>query len=316
MLKQLHLRVPEPCHENWNEMTPADKGRHCNACSKVVVDFTVMSDRQIIDYFAKTTHKTCGHFTASQLNRTIIKPKKPLKYLKYLWQILIPAMLVSCGIDTGKKRQISNAKATIEKVEQSDDLEISGMLLTKINSVNLPDIALDIVPIVQGDVKYLSITKGFTVPVVISDSTIEQCPLIPTEYTTVIIENIHVNNDSTVGIDSVIASTDTVNILKVAVVDPIKSYLSQALRTPSFRIYPNPINANQPLHIQFLKAGNYQLQVFDNAGKLYTSATYNNIVANQTVNLNLSASLAKGMYYVRCIDAFTQQQFTNKIMVN
>ena len=32
--------IPEPCHENWNKMTPQEQGRHCAVCSKVVVDFT------------------------------------------------------------------------------------------------------------------------------------------------------------------------------------------------------------------------------------------------------------------------------------
>lgn len=36
------LRIPEPCPESWNAMTPAGDGRHCAKCNKVVADVTQM----------------------------------------------------------------------------------------------------------------------------------------------------------------------------------------------------------------------------------------------------------------------------------
>jgi hypothetical protein len=46
------ISIPQPCHENWNQMTPVEQGRHCIQCSKTVTDFTVMSNNEIINYFA------------------------------------------------------------------------------------------------------------------------------------------------------------------------------------------------------------------------------------------------------------------------
>ena len=51
MKTSILLHIPEPCHENWDAMTPQDKGRHCQSCNKIVVDFSVMTDRQVLDYF-------------------------------------------------------------------------------------------------------------------------------------------------------------------------------------------------------------------------------------------------------------------------
>ena len=48
MRKSITLNIPEPCHEDWNEMTPKQQGRHCMVCNKTVVDFTKQTDEQII----------------------------------------------------------------------------------------------------------------------------------------------------------------------------------------------------------------------------------------------------------------------------
>ena len=38
--------IPEPCHEDWADMTPAERGRHCAVCDKTVVDLTACSPRE------------------------------------------------------------------------------------------------------------------------------------------------------------------------------------------------------------------------------------------------------------------------------
>jgi hypothetical protein len=66
------VKVNNPCSENWGEMTPADKGRHCAACQKTVIDFTIFTDREIINFFKENKGKnTCGHFLSSQLDHEI-----------------------------------------------------------------------------------------------------------------------------------------------------------------------------------------------------------------------------------------------------
>ncbi len=65
------VSIPKACHESWDAMTPAEKGRFCQNCQKVVVDFTQMSDEQIHSFYKNNPGKSCGHYYASQLNRPI-----------------------------------------------------------------------------------------------------------------------------------------------------------------------------------------------------------------------------------------------------
>lgn len=65
----MRISIPKPCNENWNEMTPEQQGAFCKVCSKVVVDFSKMSDEEVIAYLEKKKEeKTCGRFKASQLS--------------------------------------------------------------------------------------------------------------------------------------------------------------------------------------------------------------------------------------------------------
>ncbi len=69
--KYFGIQIDNPCSENWENMTPSERGRFCNSCSKQVVDFSVMSDADIVAYFKK--HKNvCGRFAEEQLDRNLL----------------------------------------------------------------------------------------------------------------------------------------------------------------------------------------------------------------------------------------------------
>jgi hypothetical protein len=67
----MKITIPKPCHENWEMMTPEDKGRFCAVCSKTVRDFTNASDEEIINAFSNTSENICGNFNESQLDRDL-----------------------------------------------------------------------------------------------------------------------------------------------------------------------------------------------------------------------------------------------------
>jgi len=67
----MKINIPTPCHENWNNMTPDEKGRFCSVCSKTVRDFRTVSDEEIIDVFSDSSENICGNFNETQLGRDL-----------------------------------------------------------------------------------------------------------------------------------------------------------------------------------------------------------------------------------------------------
>jgi hypothetical protein len=68
----LKIDIPTPCTENWENMTPNEHGRHCASCNKTVIDFSLYTDKQLIEFFSKVTGNICGRIPAFQLQRQLV----------------------------------------------------------------------------------------------------------------------------------------------------------------------------------------------------------------------------------------------------
>ena len=66
------FKIKDPCSEDWSSMTPEEKGKFCDKCSKTVHDFTEKSDQEIFDTIKDSVEQVCGHFRKSQINRSIV----------------------------------------------------------------------------------------------------------------------------------------------------------------------------------------------------------------------------------------------------
>ena len=102
-------------------MTPGDQGRFCNACAKTVVDFSMMSDLQVLNYFSTVSdEKVCGRALPDQLNRNMTMPREPKKRWFWYWNyVAMFFMLFSKSNQAKAQRQVINKteqKPTCNKV--------------------------------------------------------------------------------------------------------------------------------------------------------------------------------------------------------
>lgn len=65
----MKIIIDNPCHENWDKMTPNEKGAFCGSCCKNVIDFSKQTVSEIKDFFnaLPETEKVCGRFKEEQL---------------------------------------------------------------------------------------------------------------------------------------------------------------------------------------------------------------------------------------------------------
>lgn len=94
----MKLSIPKPCSENWNEMTPTEKGRFCSVCERNLIDFTHFSDDELLRFVKNNKHKICGRFSKNQLDRklesTAISENKIIQYSKVAGFVL-PSLIAN-----------------------------------------------------------------------------------------------------------------------------------------------------------------------------------------------------------------------------
>lgn len=83
--KQLQISIPKPCTEDWQAMGDNNSGKHCLVCQKNVIDFSRMSNNEIIHYFENYKGTTCGRFTQKQLANPIINTNIPRLKNQWAW---------------------------------------------------------------------------------------------------------------------------------------------------------------------------------------------------------------------------------------
>lgn len=74
-MPNLTLHIPTPCTQNWHAFPQNATGGFCSQCSKTVIDFTQLTDKELYEALQQgnqgNTGKICGRFTKTQLNRAI-----------------------------------------------------------------------------------------------------------------------------------------------------------------------------------------------------------------------------------------------------
>ncbi len=128
-MQKLQLSIPEPCHENWQNMTPTDQGRFCNACAKEVIDFSTMTDIQVLNYFTNITHeKVCGRALPEQLERTISRPEQPKKRLFWYWNYVVMFFMI---FTKGNMAKAQGGIKPVTEMNPVNNLDVRGEIMKR-----------------------------------------------------------------------------------------------------------------------------------------------------------------------------------------
>lgn len=142
MLPIQNISVPKPCHENWNQMTPVEQGRHCDQCCKTVIDFTLLTDAEVINYLT-LENNVCGRFSENQLHR-LNHQQQRIVVIKSNWRRVTAILLVAGFFSiTRADGQVSkNARSHQRKLARSYQIPVDHRTIKKSASkVDAPLIA-------------------------------------------------------------------------------------------------------------------------------------------------------------------------------
>lgn len=135
MRDSIKLSIPQPCAERWENFTVTPHGGFCSSCSRTVVDFTTMSDEQVLAYFKATKEHTCGRFRGDQLksytitrSQTEVRPGLTLLRAGFLGLLLLlGGQYVSA--QTGTKTPVpTEQRFETGKVAVNDGVTVKGVI--------------------------------------------------------------------------------------------------------------------------------------------------------------------------------------------
>jgi len=74
--KVFRIDIPRPCNESWADMPQAEAGRFCSSCQKTVVDFSALTNKELLHYFSNRKDIPCGRFHKEQLGTNLLDSNK------------------------------------------------------------------------------------------------------------------------------------------------------------------------------------------------------------------------------------------------
>lgn len=118
-IEHYKLDIEKPCNQDWSSMTKTKNGKFCSNCSKTVIDFTLLTDNEIIQIIDKKSDELCGRLSKQQLNR-LIETKKQTNNSK-LFKTLTGLVLFGTTLNSfAKTNWFSKQSPKIEIVSRLD----------------------------------------------------------------------------------------------------------------------------------------------------------------------------------------------------
>jgi CarboxypepD_reg-like domain len=340
MPKNIQLRIPDPCSENWDQMRPEDAGRFCASCKKTVVDFTQMSDQQLRNWFSDSKGNICGRFHGDQLNRELLSPPKRKNSAWMVWHYLLAGLLISSEVRSQNKLPSptvsicdSNAvvKIVVGKMMAPNDRQMATKNLPDTLNGRLIDSSHGYpIPFAKVQVSkkrgYMTDDNGyFAIP---RKAMARQTTLTINAmgYQTILIDAFKTWKDESVKIIPLTCTGQLKGEVVVAglVINRVThstilkdSLVFLGLTKKALKVYPNPVVRGESLTLELRldEPGNYLLQLFNEAGMPMETIHVDRNKNSEKVLMPIPSSLGSGVYFVRLSGSSMKKVYTEQILV-
>jgi hypothetical protein len=345
----LQLNIADPCHENWNDMTPQQQGRFCGSCQKVVVDFSVMTDKEILNYFSTATQRVCGRFANDQLNKEL-KPAEHKRRFSwaYVWNVLLATFLITeTNAQVKPKKPVTSKVSKVHKpatpvmevpplimgaVEEvpADQLaipsEIYGTVIDAETNLLVPRASILIpetgygTPATKDGQFYLHLDKKQSTVVEITAIGYEKQVITINENTPLPVQVLLKPEAKELEAVSVVAYGSRMGLVRIVRTVTVTDKLMASLPAPlkkDIKVYPNPVARGNNINVslQLKQAGDYKLELLNTAGQVVHIQPLKMATNQQVITLPTQTAWAAGVYWIRISSSAIKNVYQGKILV-
>jgi len=144
------IRIPEPCSEDWDKMTPTEKGKYCAVCEREIYDLTHLTNRQLANRI-KRNENICGLFRKDQLDTDLYADSDlPLKKYGMAMSIAVMVTVSQSGFAQNNNKQNVEVVDSIQKketVKVKDTLQRIVTITGKITEKPISNDSIQIEPL-------------------------------------------------------------------------------------------------------------------------------------------------------------------------
>lgn len=346
MSKHIQVQVPDPCHENWSQMTDTDKGRFCLSCSKEVIDFSMMTDQEILNHISKAAGGVCGRFNKEQLNRDMImERKKRYSWYKYFVHVMIPALLVSnksaaqeritgdivvCSAPKDNSPELTGKVSRKQEINKPEKITIAGKVTDKMlppipgATIMIKGTRNGVVSDKDGDFKLKATRSILESAIIASCFGFEQKEFHVDlgEIAADLINTSLIMKDQsirgTVGGVVVVAGYSVIKKKeKLSLLQPVKDSIVSFFINDTVKVYPNPVSFGSAINIDFdvKNAGEYAINIINTSGQYFFREKIILDSKKHTEQIICPAQMRPGIYFAEIVNPVSKKIYVNKILV-
>ena len=346
MKNETYVQINKPCHENWDKMTPEDQGRFCANCNKSVIDFSLMTDNQILSHLNKSNTNLCGRFHSEQLLRPLVETQlEPKKNWRY-WLASISALFLLTNKSTAQLVKGNNDPINTS-VTPKDSLRVTmGEVIKPFGThwllkgtimdtsgkplsgayISVKGLAFVTTSDSLGNFALKLNNSSDTFSIVVSHIGYERKELFinntnPKEQLIRLKEKGFVFNDLTVfssdlfePMQGVVGGVCIINHKNLRARDTIQ-VINKLFKTNVATITPNPVSIDSNIHLIIAKEGEYEVELLDNKSRLYYSEKHITTFNKESIDITMPTNVVSGIYYIRLINIATKKQWVDKLIV-
>lgn len=336
MPEKIQLFIADPCHERWDDMQPRTEGRYCGSCQKTVVDFSMMSDLEVLSWFSGTGRSVCGRFSDDQLKRELMPVTAPKRRRWTLWwQFLLTGWLLS------SEASAQMGKVASQRIEHVDARRLSPaadeLWIRVMDTENDEPISRASVQWGKGKAFRMTDDQGWVSFTRKELRRARNITISAVGYTMTTFNLSDTGKDEYVRVLRLPRAgdlpTDTVISYGVTMCRRTMGLVASVMVTRTslwkdtlallglvkqpFTVYPNPTSRGSVVTLSLRQPlpGNYMVQLFSSGGALVESMRIEGVNGSRTELLTIPETVAAGHYFMRLQHEQTGKVYTEKVEV-